>query len=138
MKSQNEEGRIQKSERNFGVNYRWLGKNGQIHIGRTVTIGRDRAHAERRFFNQHKHVLMEEAGCAALKVIGSLATVAFIIALMAFAVRTDDRLQAANERIDSLKFEVRTLTHTVGEIYRDRSPVLTATNIIINVERSGE
>lgn len=44
----------------FGINYRWTGADGAICTGRTVAFGKDRPHAERRFFNQNKHVEPEQ------------------------------------------------------------------------------
>lgn len=51
------------NEQPFGTNYSWADSKGRMHLGRSVGTGRDRAHAERRFFNQHKHVMRED-GCA--------------------------------------------------------------------------
>jgi hypothetical protein len=38
------------------VNYRFTDGDGVQCHGRTVSHGRDQAHAERRFFRQHRHV----------------------------------------------------------------------------------
>ena len=40
----------------YGVNYRFTSGDGIQCHGRTVHHGRDQAHAERRFFRQHRHV----------------------------------------------------------------------------------
>lgn len=49
------------AEQPFGINYRWTAAGGVICTGHTVVLGRDRAHAERRFFQQHRHVEPEGA-----------------------------------------------------------------------------
>ena len=90
-----------------------------------IGMSRLDARGARRFFRQHKHVLMDEAGGAIINALGSLSLSFFFVAVMVFAVRTDSRLAASNERIDHLQFEVRTLTHTVGELNRD---LMCATN----------
>jgi hypothetical protein len=43
----------------FGVNYRWTDANGIQCGSRTATFGRDRAQAERRFFNRNRQVQPE-------------------------------------------------------------------------------
>lgn len=43
-------------EQPYAVNYRWTDAEGVRCSGRSVAMGRDRAHAERRFFRQHRHV----------------------------------------------------------------------------------
>lgn len=40
----------------FAMHYSWTDASGIRCSGRTVSKGRDRAHAERRFFRRHRHV----------------------------------------------------------------------------------
>lgn len=61
MKRQSQESAIQHDERrSFAVNYRWASGDGIICHGHTVAMGRNRAHAERRFFKQNGHVMPNE------------------------------------------------------------------------------
>ena len=43
-------------QQTFGINYRWSMSDGTICSRHTVAFGRNRAHAERRFFRRNRHV----------------------------------------------------------------------------------
>lgn len=73
--NQNSKSGIRNGAQPFGINYKYVGSRGRLYLGRSVGTGRDQAHAERRFFSQHRHVMREDAGC----------TVAIVPLLVAFA-----------------------------------------------------
>lgn len=60
LKSASRENTKMETHQPFGISYRWTGAGGVICTGRTVAFGKDRQHAERRFFNQHQHVEPEQ------------------------------------------------------------------------------
>lgn len=120
------------SEQPYGIDYTWADSKGRMHLGRTAGSGRDRAHAERRFFRQHRHVFAED-GSTVDEFILLLVIVASIVALVSVLSRTRQELRASNERIDHLQFEVKALTHTVGEINAE----LKAENVKLQTSTGG-
>jgi hypothetical protein len=51
--------KVDRDAQAFPVNYWWTGADGVRCSGHSVSLGRDRKDAERRFFNQNRHVQPE-------------------------------------------------------------------------------
>jgi hypothetical protein len=118
MKTQNTEVRNQKTEQPFGVNYTWADSKGRMHLGRSVGSGRDRAHAERRFFRQHRHVMAEDGFTVFLPVviIGVVVMLGIIVILSVQLERRNNQLSDAQETARYLREDVDRLANAYAAI----------------------
>jgi hypothetical protein len=127
----------------FAVNYQWSGSDGAIFHGHTVASGRDGAHAERRFFRRHRHVLRESGGTliqalwVAVAGLVVTTTLAIVIAQLFRICALEKQVDGAHVRLDQLTVQVTQATARVqaleAQIGNRQPPIGNfPTNIILN------